>query len=184
LGPPDRARRGASELTAGAEHAETSADLGDVGEILDAHARSEYKQRIADLQAELDEATRWGDGGRAPRIREEIEFLGEELSSAFGIGGRARKVGAAGERARKAVASRVQDAIAKIRCEHPALRPHLANRFAPGPSAATRLSGRTFPTASAGRCREERNGKLLVKCEEVFRTHAVRQRPNGQSPDD
>jgi hypothetical protein len=107
-------------------------DRGDAGEVLDAQARSEYKQRIEDLEAELDEATRWGDAGRATGTREEIDFLREELSSAFGLGGRPRKAGSAGERARKAVASRMQDTIAKIRGEHPVLALHLENAIRTG----------------------------------------------------
>jgi tetratricopeptide (TPR) repeat protein len=107
-------------------------DRGDSGEILDPQARGEYRQRITDLEAELDEATRWGDAGRAAKVREEIEFLKEELASAFGLGGRARTTGGATERARKAVASRMQDTIAKIRKEHPGLALHLENAIRTG----------------------------------------------------
>ena len=63
--------------------------------------------------------------GRAARIREEIEFLTDELSAAFGVGGRARKAGDVTERARKAVASRIRDSIERIRREHGALALHL-----------------------------------------------------------
>ena len=107
-------------------------DRGNAGEILDAQARVEYRQRISDLERELDEATQWGDTGRAARTREEIEFLKDELSAAFGLGGRSRRAAGAEERARKAVASRMQETIGKIRKEHPVLAIHLENSIRKG----------------------------------------------------
>ena len=74
--------------------------LGDAGEVLDHQARAEYRQRLADLRGELDEATRWGDLGRTASLREEIEFLRDELSGAYGLGGRARKAVDVSDRAR------------------------------------------------------------------------------------
>jgi hypothetical protein len=66
--------------------------LGDAGEVLDHQARAKYRQRLADLRGELDEATRWGDLGRTASLREEIEFLRDELSGPTGsAGGRARR---------------------------------------------------------------------------------------------
>ncbi|MGH7821630.1 MAG: hypothetical protein ACREQ9_17845, partial [Candidatus Binatia bacterium] len=107
-------------------------DAGHAGEILDAQARSEYRQRIEDLEAELDEATRWGDTGRAAKAREEIDALKEELSSAFGLGGRPRKAGDVGNRARKAVTSRIRETIEKIAAENPALARHFENAIRTG----------------------------------------------------
>ena len=92
----------------------------------------EYRERLRDLEADLEEATRWSDVGRAARIREEIEFLTDELSAAFGVGGRARKAGDVTERARKAVASRIRDSIERIRREHGALALHLENAVRTG----------------------------------------------------
>jgi tetratricopeptide (TPR) repeat protein len=109
-----------------------AAGLGDAGEVLDHHARGEYRQRLADLQTELDEATRWGDLGRTASLREEIEFLSDELSGAYGLGGRARKAGDVSDRARKAVTSRIREAIARIGKEHSALALHLGNAIHTG----------------------------------------------------
>ena len=106
--------------------------LGDAGELLDGQARTEYKQRLGDLGDELEEATRWGDLGRAASLREEIEFIRDELSGAFGLGGRARKAADTAERARKAVTSRIRDAIARIGRENSALSRHLANAIKTG----------------------------------------------------
>ena len=90
------------------------------------------RQRLHDLEAELAEATQWADAGRAARLREEIEFLGEELSSAYGLGGRVRKAGDVGDRARKAVTSRIRETIDRIGKEHPALARHLENAIRTG----------------------------------------------------
>jgi len=111
---------------------EVSLGLGDAGEMLDPLAREEYRQRLEDLRAELDEATRWGDSGRASKLGEEIEFLTQELSAAFGLGGRARKAGDVADRARKAVTSRIRETIARITKEHPVLGRHLENAIRTG----------------------------------------------------
>ena len=116
-----------AELASGGGSGEPPQGRGDVGEILDAQARSEYRERLRDLEGELEEATRWNDAGRAARMTEEIEFLKGELSAAVGLGGRSRRAGNTGERARKAVASRIHDAIAKIRSDNPALALHFSN---------------------------------------------------------
>ena len=100
--------------------------------MLDAQARADYRRRLADLQAEAEEATRWGDAGRAAKLAEEIEFLTEELAAAAGIGGRARKAGDVADRARKDVTSRIRETIARITGEHPTLGRHLDNAIRTG----------------------------------------------------
>jgi tetratricopeptide (TPR) repeat protein len=106
--------------------------LGDAGEVLDAPARTAYRQRLRDLEAELAEATQWADAGRAAKLHAEIEFLREELASAYGLGGRVRKAGDAGERARKAVTSRIRESIERIGKEHLALARHFENAIHTG----------------------------------------------------
>ena len=103
------------------------ADLGDAGEILDPQARAEYRARLDDLKSELEEAESANDADRTSGLREEIEFLTQELSAAFGLRGRSRKAADAGERARKAVSGRINETISRLRKEHPALADHLAN---------------------------------------------------------
>src|SRR5262249_55993092 len=75
----------------------------DGGTILDATARAAYRRRLAELRDELEEAAAYGDLGRSDRLRTEMEFLTEQLASAMGIGGTARRVGGPSERARSAV---------------------------------------------------------------------------------
>jgi len=90
------------------------------GEILDDQARAAYKARIAELQSEID-----ADPAGSTRAREELDSLTEQLASAYGLGGRARRAGDPAERARKAVTERIRDALAKMKQEHPALHRHL-----------------------------------------------------------
>jgi 50S ribosomal subunit-associated GTPase HflX len=40
---------------------------GDAGEMLDERAKREYRRRIEDLHAEIDEADAWNDPERAAR---------------------------------------------------------------------------------------------------------------------
>jgi hypothetical protein len=56
--PAGRGRAGAGELS-------VRPDLGDAGELLDATAKAAYKARLGELAAELEEAERCGDPGRA-----------------------------------------------------------------------------------------------------------------------
>src|SRR5262249_38581037 len=95
-----------ADLAAGREtESARAADRGDAGERLAPSARAAHRQRLQDLEAELAEATEWADTGRAEKLRGEIEFLREELSAAYGLGGRARKAADTSDRARKAVTS-------------------------------------------------------------------------------
>jgi hypothetical protein len=100
-------------------------DGGDAGEVLDARARESYQRRIVELRAELDEAEGCADAGRAERARAELDLLIQQLSSAFGLGGRARRVGSAVERARITVQRRVREAIKKIADHEAELGRHL-----------------------------------------------------------
>src|SRR5262249_29210536 len=88
---------------------------GDAGEMLDADARRAYKARLGELRGELEKAEDFHDIGRAARLREEMEFLAAELARASGLGGRARKAGADGERARLNVTRAVRQGARKLR---------------------------------------------------------------------
>ncbi|MEO6029693.1 MAG: AAA family ATPase [Candidatus Binatia bacterium] len=109
-----------------AEEGLVAGDLGDAGEVLDAEARAAYKERLVALNDELEEATSFGDEGRAARAEAEIEVLTKELSRAVGLGGRSRRAGSAAERARLNVTRSISSAIKKIAAESPALGEHLA----------------------------------------------------------
>ncbi len=108
------------------------AGLGDAGELLDAQARSAYKERLGELREELDEAERFNDSGRIQRLREELELLTRELSRAVGLGGRARVAGSHAERARVNVTRAIAAALKKIAAQHPALGEHFARTIRTG----------------------------------------------------
>ena len=99
--------------------------LGDAGDMLDPAARAAYKARVVELRAELLEAERFNDLGRAARARAEIDAIGRELARAVGLGGRSRKAGSVAERARLNVSRAIAAAVRKIAAEHPELGEHL-----------------------------------------------------------
>jgi len=75
----------------------------DGGELLDAQARAEYKQRLVELSEELEEAREFShDEGRVARIKYEIDQVTRQLKNAFGLSGRSQKSGSAAEQARGA----------------------------------------------------------------------------------
>jgi tetratricopeptide (TPR) repeat protein len=88
------------ELQAGAPVPELRANAETAGAWLDEEAKRAYRERLAQLEDDLDEAERWGDVERAARAREERELIGQELARAVGLGGRDRPAGSAAERAR------------------------------------------------------------------------------------
>jgi tetratricopeptide (TPR) repeat protein len=105
--------------------ADDTIDLGDAGEILDDTARTQYRRRIEELRAEIDEAEGFNDPGRAARARDELEVITAELSRAFGLGGRKRRSGSAAERARVNVQRRLRDAVKRIAEQSPEAGKHL-----------------------------------------------------------
>ena len=113
----------------GERHAVSTSDLG---ELLDARARAEYRRRLAELDEELGDAEACADLGRIEKARSEREFLAAELASALGIGGRPRRAGDPVERARKAVTGRIRMTIGRIEQDHPALARHLGNSVRTG----------------------------------------------------
>lgn len=106
---------------------------GSGGDALDRRAIAAYKERLAELAEELDDADAAHDIGRAERARSEYDHLVDQLSSAVGIGGRSRAAGPEpAERLRKAVSARLRDAIRRIEAAHTPLGRHLANAVRTG----------------------------------------------------
>jgi hypothetical protein len=101
-------------------------DLGDAGALLDARAKAAYKARLGELAAELEEAQRCGDPGRAAAASSEREFLVSELARAVGLGGRDRRAAAHAERARLNVTRAIRAAMGQLARANPALGAHLA----------------------------------------------------------
>jgi hypothetical protein len=126
----------------GSDNENAIVDRGDAGEVLDTKAREAYQRRIADLREEIDEADRFADIGRADRARRELDMLVQQLSNAVGLGGRARRVGSAAERARVVVQRRVREAIKKIAEHEPELGRHLDWAIRTGTFCAYEPKGR------------------------------------------
>jgi hypothetical protein len=81
---------------------------------LDATAKTQYRQRLDDLQEEIEEAEAWSDPERASRAREEMELIASELSAAVGLGGRDRPLASGAERARLRVTRAIHTAIRRL----------------------------------------------------------------------
>jgi len=99
---------------------------GDAGEALDSTARAAYRQRLQELGRELEEARSHNDLGRIERLESETDALTRELERAFGLGGRARRVGSAAERARLNVTRTILTSIRKIESHSVRLGRYLA----------------------------------------------------------
>ena len=99
---------------------------------MDRQAQTDYKQHLASLREEFTEAERNHDLVRTARLQQEINFITTELAGAYGLRGHARKTADAAERARKAVANRIKESLAKMRKPHPSLWLHLFNTLKTG----------------------------------------------------
>jgi hypothetical protein len=101
-------------------------DGGDSGSVLDRTARDQYVARLRRLQDELAEASAWNDRGRQEKLEAELDAITEQLSSAYGLGGREKRAGSATERARTNVRRRIADAMQRIEDAAPTIGRHLA----------------------------------------------------------
>jgi tetratricopeptide (TPR) repeat protein len=121
-----------NEPTNGGDFGGIRYDLGDAGPQLDARAKADYTRRIKELHAELAEAERFNDLGRAERVRREIEALAAELRAATGPGGIDRRAASHAERARSTVSKRIRFAIRQVQKSSPALGDHLSKAIRTG----------------------------------------------------
>jgi hypothetical protein len=114
--------RGVKPSPADALNLET---FSDTGPILDEQAKAGYRTRLRELEEDLNEATSWADSARAARIREEMDFITDELASAVGLGGRDRKTVSAAERARVNITRTIRSALSRVREHSTPLANHL-----------------------------------------------------------
>jgi hypothetical protein len=124
------------ELAAGAGYRETSGAHGAAGSaqpVLDDLAKRGYKQRLSQLQAEIDELESMNDLERAGVLRAERDWLIDELTAATGLGGRPREFAGNEERARVAVGKAIRRAVKRIADADPVIGAELT---------ATVLTGR------------------------------------------
>lgn len=98
------------------------------GDALDRRAIAAFRDRLAELTEEIDDADATHDIARAALARAEHDALVDQLAGAIGVGGRSRPAGPEPiERMRKAVSARIRDAIRHIEVVHASLGRHLAN---------------------------------------------------------
>ncbi|MDQ0769367.1 hypothetical protein QF031_002116 [Pseudarthrobacter defluvii] len=100
--------------------ADAHADAGGGGEILDDAARTAYKQRLANLASEIEDAESWNDTARASAARQQRQVLIDHLAKTYGLMGRPREFSSAPERARVAVRKAITAAIDSIATADPA----------------------------------------------------------------
>jgi predicted ATPase/class 3 adenylate cyclase len=93
--------------------------------LLDSAARGAYRERLRELQEDIDEADRFGDSERAARAREEFAYLAKELTTATGLGGRARRAPSEAERARQSVSKAIRQTLDRIERHDRDLATHL-----------------------------------------------------------
>jgi hypothetical protein len=105
------------ELAAGAgrpgTHSGNSGAIS-VQPMLDDVAKQDYKRRLSELQAEIDEAESMSEMERTAALRAERDWLIDELAAATGLGGRSRRFADGAERARIAVGKAIRRALSRI----------------------------------------------------------------------
>jgi hypothetical protein len=89
-------------------------DGGAAHPVLDREAVAEYRKRVSQLVAQIDQLEPGDDSVRAVSARAERDWLTAQLASAAGLGGRTRSFPDQGERARVAVGKAIRRALARI----------------------------------------------------------------------
>ncbi len=107
-------------------------DLGGGLPVLDEQAREAYRRRLADVEEDIEEATRLNDIGRVELAQRDRDYLVAELTSAVGLGGRDRSVGGTSERARTSVTRSIRYSLGRLAEHHPGLATHLGQRVRTG----------------------------------------------------
>ncbi len=97
----------------------------DTGPMLDREALMKYRERLADLDDELDAAAGRGDTKRQAERSAERDALIAELKRATGLGGRPRRSGSPAEKARLNVTRTIRHAISELASRAPELAAHL-----------------------------------------------------------
>ena len=94
--------------------------------MLDEAAKHAYRERIAALEAEIEQARRWNDPERTARAEGELDALTRALAGALGLGGRDRRAASDSERARASVTKALRGAVRRLEDQHPELGRHLS----------------------------------------------------------
>ena len=106
---------------------------GSAGQLADRRALAAYRQRLHELDDEIEEAGAGHDIERQARLGQEKQALLSELRRITRPGSQARVfAGYPAERARKAVAARLRDTIRRLEHDLPDLAAHLDQTIATG----------------------------------------------------
>jgi tetratricopeptide (TPR) repeat protein len=100
--------------------------------LIDQQAREAYRRRLAEVDDDIEEATRLNDPGRVELAQRDREYLIAELTRAVGLGGRNRTVGGDAERARSSVNRSIRYGLERLARHHPAVARHLGQNVHTG----------------------------------------------------
>jgi len=109
-------------------------------ELLDADARRAYRQRITELQHQIEEAESGSDLIRAEAARSELDWLLAELGHATGLAGRSRAFPTEAERARCSVQKAIRRALVRIGTADPEVRAYFEATIVTGVRCSYRPS--------------------------------------------
>src|SRR5262245_35992442 len=123
-----------SALSLVAASSDAPISVSDAGPMIDREALRQYRQRLADLDDELDAAARRGDRARQEERTAERDALIAELKRATGLGGRPRRAGSPAEKARLNVTRTIRHAITDLATREPTLAAHLDESIVTGVS--------------------------------------------------
>ena len=129
-----RPREPVPALSLMAAPSEEPVPVGDAGPMLDREALRQYRQRLADLDEELDDAEAKHVVPRHAKRRAEREALLKELARATGLGGKPRRTGSPTEKARLNVTRTIRHAITYLSTALPGLAAHLDESLVTGVS--------------------------------------------------
>ncbi|MGE0877319.1 MAG: hypothetical protein AB7L13_01685 [Acidimicrobiia bacterium] len=82
--------------------------------VLDEHALAQYKRRVQQLRAAIDDADDRGDARLSDRLQSELDALTHELAAMTGLAGKARSFGDEAERARTSVRKAIRRAVQQL----------------------------------------------------------------------
>jgi hypothetical protein len=97
---------------------------GSIGEVVDMETLKGYRDRLQEIDEELEEAASFNDPARQEKLGDERQDILDQMKSAQGIGGRLRQKFDA-ERSRKTVCKAISRSIEAIEKVHPELGLHL-----------------------------------------------------------
>jgi len=104
--------------------------------MLDERARTAYRNRLAEIDEDIADATTMNDLARIELAQRDRQFLIAELTRSAGIGDRMRDVGGDAERARTSVFRTLRYAIDRASLIEPVLGEHLRRSIRTGAMCA------------------------------------------------